>query len=66
MIPSKGDGWETLFKLQREVEKSEEVGELAAAAEGAEVEILVGKRYFGNCVKEPLRSAFIHLETMVI
>ena len=61
MIFLKDDGWKILFKLQCEVGRSEEVEWLAAAAQGAEVEILVGERYLGNCVKGPLHSTLILL-----
>lgn len=53
MIILKEDGGEILFKLQCEVGRSEEV-EGFAAAQGAEVEILVGGRNFASCVKGPL------------
>lgn len=46
MTISKEDGWDILFKLQCEVGRSEDVEGLAAAAQGEEVEILVGERDF--------------------
>lgn len=56
MIILKDVCWEIVSKLQREVGRSEEVEGLAAAAQGAEVEILVRERNFGNRVKGPLHS----------
>lgn len=52
----KDDFWEILSKLRREAGRSEEVEGLAAAAQGAEVEILVRERNFGNPVKGPFHS----------